>query len=214
MGGDHELEDDGGFYHRAYGIEEDETKDFYADWAATYDDELVDGKGYAMPRRCDEAFARHLHDHDAAIIDLGCGTGLLGARLAARGHRVIDGIDFSPEMLEQARATGAYRDLWSADLNDPMGIDDGTYAAVAVMGVFSFGHVYADALEEMVRILAPGGPLVIGVNEVFVEEGSLPAKLDQLEASGVIEIVEREYGDHMPASGVKGWVYVARRSLS
>ncbi len=213
MGGHDEIEDDGGFYHRAYGLEEHETKDFYADWATTYETELVDGKGYAMPQRCDEALARHLQDLDAPIIDLGCGTGLFGARLAARGHTTIDGVDFSPEMLDRARATGVYRELESTDLNQPLTIEDGVYAAAAVVGVFSFGHVYADALDEMCRILAPGGLLVIGVNEEFVEEGSLPAKIDQLIATGLIELVEREYGDHIPASGVGGWVYVAQRSV-
>ena len=113
------------FYERAYSIEEHETKDFYAQWAATYDEELVGGRGYAMPARCTDAFATHVTDRAAPVIDLGCGTGLLGSRLADLGHTTIDGIDYSPEMLAEATKTGAYRDLWSADLNEPLAIDDG-----------------------------------------------------------------------------------------
>jgi len=200
------------FYERAYDIEEHETKGFYAEWAATYDEELVGGRGYAMPGRCAAAFTSHVTDRSVPVIDLGCGTGLLGARLAELGHTSIDGIDYSPEMLEQATKTGAYRSLWSADLNQPLDIADGTYGAVAVMGVFSFGHVYAAALDEFRRILAPGGQLVIGVNEVFVDEGSLVAKLGQMEADGLLDVHVREYGAHMPASDVNGWVYVAERT--
>ncbi len=200
------------FYERAYSIEEHETKDFYAQWAATYDEELVGGRGYAMPGRCAAAFATHVTDRSAPVIDLGCGTGLLGSRLAELGHTAIDGIDYSPEMLEQAARTGAYRSLWSADLNEPLAIDEGAYGAVAIMGVFSFGHVRADALGEFRRILAPGGQMIIGVNEVFVEEGSLLAELDRMHAEGLLDVHVREYGDHMPASKVNGWVYVARRT--
>lgn len=200
-----------GLYHRAYDLVDGETQAFYAEWAATYDEELVGGKGYALPARCSNAFARHVRDRSTNVVDLGCGTGLLGSRLSALGFSTIDGIDYSPEMLERARETGAYRSLWSADLNEPLDIPDGTYGAAAVMGVFSFAHVYAGALDEMRRILRPDGALVIGVNEVFVDEGSLVAKLDDLCDAGLLELVEQDYGDHMPASGVNGWVYVLRR---
>jgi len=200
------------FYERAYSIEEHETKDFYSKWAATYDEELVDGRGYAMPLRCRAAFADHVPDITTPVIDLGCGTGLLGAELADLGFGTIDGIDYSPEMLDQARRLGIYRELWSADLNDPFDIADGAYGAVAAMGVFSFGHVYAQALHEMCRILTPGGVLIIGVNEVFVDEGTLIPELETLESAGVIELLVRDYGAHMPASSVNGWVFVARRT--
>ena len=50
-------------------------------------------------------------------IDLGCGTGL-GARLR-KGGRPFIGIDLSPGMIEEARATGLYAELksptWSRD---------------------------------------------------------------------------------------------------
>lgn len=200
------------FYERAYTIREHETKDFYSEWAATYDEELVDGRGYAMPARCRAAFDAHVTDRSTPVIDLGCGTGLLGRELADLGFETIDGIDYSPEMIEQARATGSYRDLWSADLNEPLDIADGAYGAVGAMGVFSFGHVNADALDEICRIITPGGTLIIGVNEVFVNENTLVPKLEQLENNGVISFDVREHGAHMPASGVNGWVFVATRA--
>ncbi|MEM9464526.1 MAG: class I SAM-dependent methyltransferase [Actinomycetota bacterium] len=199
------------YYERAYSIREHETKDFYARWAATYDEELVGGRGYAMPGRCAAAFATHVTDRSLPVIDLGCGTGLLASRLRELGHTAIDGIDYSPEMLAEAEKTGAYRSLWSADLNEPLAVDDGAYGAVAIMGVFSFGHVHAGALDEFRRILAPGGQMIIGVNEVFVEEGSLVATLDRMHADRLLDVHVREYGDHMPASEVNGWVYVATR---
>ncbi|MEM9202326.1 MAG: class I SAM-dependent methyltransferase [Actinomycetota bacterium] len=199
------------FYERAYTIADDETKEFYAQWAATYDEELVGGRGYAMPGRCADAFARHV-DPAASVLDLGCGTGLLAARLHEHGHETIDGIDYSPEMLAEAAKTGVYRRLWAADLNEPLELADAAYDAVAAMGMFSFGHVDPAALDEFRRVLAPEGALVIGVNEVYNAEGSLVAKLDQMHADGLLDVHVREYGAHMPASEVNGWVYVARRT--
>ncbi|MEM8708502.1 MAG: class I SAM-dependent methyltransferase [Actinomycetota bacterium] len=198
------------FYERAYSIEEHETKDFYAQWAATYDEELVGGRGYAMPGRCADAFSTHV-DPSAAVLDLGCGTGLLAGRLARLGHDTIDGIDYSPEMLAEAEKLGVYRHLWALDLNEPLDLADGAYGAVAAMGMFSFGHVDPASLDEFRRVLAPGGQLVIGVNEVYNAEGSLVAKLDQMEADGLLDVHVREYGAHMPASEVNGWVYIARQ---
>lgn len=40
--------------------------------------------------------------HGETIVDFGCGTGDLAAKIAARGAEVI-GVDISPEMVERAR---------------------------------------------------------------------------------------------------------------
>lgn len=206
------MEDDGsGFYHLAYDLEDHEVKGFYADWASTYDTELIDGKGYVMPRRCSEALARHVPLRTSSILDVGCGTGLLATRLQRLGYSLIDGFDYSPEMLAEAERTGLYRTLEIADVNDHLPSRDASYDAVAAVGVFSFGHVHPDALDEMSRVIRPGGILVVGVNEVFVDEGSFIDKMDRLIQAEKLTLLEREYGDHVQQSGVNGWVYVARK---
>jgi len=67
-----------GFLERAYGLDDAEsTRDFYRDWAATYDEEIR-ANGYATPRRCAAALAGLVEDTSAPLHDLGCGTGLSG----------------------------------------------------------------------------------------------------------------------------------------
>lgn len=54
---------------------------------------------------------------DGPIVDLGCGTGVMGAALRARfPNRQIIGVDNSPQMLVQASAKAAYDALQEADI--------------------------------------------------------------------------------------------------
>ena len=50
-----------------------------------------------------------------AILDLGCGTGLMGEAIEDWARR-LDGIDLSPQMVEKARAKGIYDELCVADI--------------------------------------------------------------------------------------------------
>ena len=51
----------------------------------------------------------------ATALDLGCGTGLAGRALAP-ACRALHGVDLSPGMLTEARATGVYASLEAADM--------------------------------------------------------------------------------------------------
>ena len=55
-----------------------------------------------------------------AILDLGCGTGLMGEAVSDWAHR-LDGVDLSPQMVQKARARGIYDELCVADICDWLG---------------------------------------------------------------------------------------------
>ncbi len=100
------------------------------------------------------------------ILDLGCGTGTVARRLAARGHQVT-GFDLSPDMLDLARA-GTPSELgvrWvqagAVELIDcfpPSSFD-------TIVSVLMFSELSAaeqgETLRQCHRLLAPGGQLVI-----------------------------------------------------
>jgi len=202
------------FLDSAYDVKTtDETRALYDRWAETYDTELVEENAYAQPSRCAEMLSRYLKDREAHILDVGCGTGLSGGALIEAGYQRIDGCDLSPGMLEKARQTGLYGRLFEADLNKPPlhALDEQYDAAVAV-GVFSFGHVLPDALDDILRIMAPGAPLVIGLNEHFYDEGSLTAKLIDLSGAGRIDRLAEEHGEHIQGTGLTGWVIAVRKT--
>lgn len=89
----------------------------YDAWADAYDHDLLDAEGYgAVIARVEDAMLRHV-EPAARVLELGCGTGLVGRALRKQGYSRIDGLDLSDGMLERARQTGAYRSLRRANLN-------------------------------------------------------------------------------------------------
>lgn len=202
------------FLDKAYGItREDQALEMYEAWAETYDIEVRDENDYRQPERCAQALEKLLLPATEPVLDVGCGTGLSGLGLKAHGYEVIDGCDFSDAMLAKADLTGAYRRLFSANLNQPpMAAKNGAYAAVTAVGIFSFGHVKADAMKEILRVVRPGGFVVIGLNQHFYEEGSLTEKLTALEEDGKIKLLSQEHGEHVPGTGTTGWVIVLERA--
>ncbi len=199
---------DSGHFQAAYSLETGEqTRDHYASWAESYDEEVAEQNAYAQPARVAEMLKRFMPGNDFRVLDAGCGSGLSGVSLKDAGYAIIDGCDFSPEMLAKAREKDVYRKLFAADLNVGLpGVAEGDYHAVTCVGVFSFGHVEPEACDELLRILPRGGYLVIALNDPFWQRGDLAEKLAQLESAGKIIVMAKEFGEHLPGHDVKGWV--------
>ena len=198
---------DENFFEIAYSLEDvEETRAMYDRWAEVYDRDLQEGE-YQQPARCAQALADRLKNSQAKILDVGCGTGLSGLALKQAGYGNIDGCDLSQGMLDKAQMLGIYGRLFACDLNaPPLDAENNQYDAITAVGVFSFGHVLPDAVEELLRITKPGSPIIIGLNDHFYEEGSLTAKLEALQNDDRLKIISQEHGDHIPANDLKGWV--------
>ena len=96
-------------------------------------------------------------------IDLGCGTGLGAAAFAKEVDHFI-GIDLSPGMVEEARATGLYEELEVDDM--VAGLSSKAEASAdLVLAADAFVYVpqLAPALTQVQRVLAPGGLLAFTV---------------------------------------------------
>lgn len=203
------------FFEAAYSLKTtEETVSHYAKWADVYDLEVGDEKGYRQPERCAKALSNCLTDKSAKILDVGCGTGLSGKALIKAGFINLDGCDISMEMLSKAEQAGIYQSLFEADLNlPPIAAVFQNYDAAIAVGVFSFGHVMPEAIDEILRTIKPGGYLIIGLNDHFYDEGSFPAKLDSLEQVGTIKIISREHGLHLEhVEGSTGWVITSQKT--
>jgi SAM-dependent methyltransferase len=156
----------------------------YAAWAETYDDGFAVRSGYRPARRVAEIFVAA--GGEGPILDAGCGTGLVADALP-RGS-IVDGIDLSEEMLAMARRKGLYRTLVPADLTLPLPFDTGSYRGVLCAGTFTHGHVGPEALPELVRVLAPGGLMVLSVRPDHAEATGFHAVLDGLASGGAVAL--------------------------
>lgn len=173
---------------RVYGLTStDEAEQVYDEWAATYDTDTVDGMGYVAPALAAEQLAEHITT-PATVLDAGCGTGLAGAELADRVDVVIDGVDLSQGMLDKAATLGVYRSLQTADLTKTLDITDASYDGLICVGTLTGGHVGPDALDEMVRVVRPGGFVVATVHESVWEAESYPEHLEQLVHRGAVHL--------------------------
>jgi predicted TPR repeat methyltransferase len=201
------------FLSNAYSVKTDEeTRALYDRWAEVYDEELTENS-YRQPARCAEALRILCDPQDCEVLDVGCGSGLSGLALRATGFDFVDGCDFSPGMLAKAEQSGHYRRLFATNLNQPpMDAEDASYDAATCVGVFSFGHVSPDALDDILRVVKPGGALVIGLNDHFYQEGSLTRKLAVLENAGKLSVKSSEHGEHIPGTGLSGWVISAQKA--
>jgi len=200
------------FLDRVYDLEgPDETRALYDAWSESYDAE-VEARGYVTPRRCAEALSRCVEDARAPLLDVGCGTGLSGAAFRLAGFEVIDGTDISPEMLEQARAKGVYRNLIRTTVEDPLPVEPGTYANIAAVGVFSPAHGPPDLIDAAVEHLPPGGCFVFSLNDHALQDPSYQARINEQVDCGVAYVEVKQYGAHLPGIGLKSLVYTLRKA--
>lgn len=186
-------------------------KKVYDDWSASYDSDLIDEYGYVAPQMAADEFARRVPNKTSTIIDLGCGTGLAGRELRRRGYYRVDGADISTGMLAQARRHGVYRQLFAADLTQRTSIPDATYDAVISVGAFGNGHLKAAALPHFIRLVKPGGFLVIYLNaRPFIAE-DYARSLHELARAGHCHIKKIEASNYMKALDRPGRLVVAQR---
>jgi len=90
-------------------------------------------------------------------IDLGCGTGLGAAAFAKEVDHFI-GIDLSPGMIEEARATGLYAELEVADMVEGLRTKpDASANLLLAADAMCYVSDIAPMLAEARRVLAPGG---------------------------------------------------------
>lgn len=198
---------------RAYSLDNvDDGQQLYSEWAETYDTTMLDGLGYASPRLVAGLAAEWNAQIIGPVLDIGCGTGLLGSELASRGFDLVDGVDLSPSMLEVAARRGTYRSLIEADLTAELPMPDGAYGGAVCAGTFTSGHVDASCLDEIARVLAPDAVLICTVHHAVWHDLGFDTGFSRLEREGVLrEVVRREVGFYDNTSA-DGFLLAFRRS--
>jgi ubiquinone/menaquinone biosynthesis C-methylase UbiE len=107
----------------------------------------------------------------ARVLDAGCGPGFLLEALARRGFQA-DGLDASEEMLRSAKSRlEAARPAFSASFKvgsvEALPYEDESFDLVCSTGVIEYLRHDALVLGEFLRVLRPGGHLVLPVTNLW-----------------------------------------------
>lgn len=175
----------------------------YDGWAETYDAEMASA-GYRHPSICLALLARHLPSGAGPLLDAGAGTGLIGEWLGILGYGPVEGLDLSAGMLAVARRKGVYSTLHQVALGGELPFENGQFAGIVSAGVFTTGHVGAEALPELIRVCRKGGIIVLTIKDT-VWDGGFKAAMAVLEAEGKVTLVE-ETAPYVSMPGVAGTV--------
>jgi predicted TPR repeat methyltransferase len=156
------------------------------------------------------------------ILDLGCGTGLVGVALhdVAAGRMV--GVDLSARMIESARAKDIYAALHEGDVVAHLETDPNAYAHIIAADVFCYFGALERVLTGCRARLAPGGRVLFTVERLEAEGGWLIAHTaryrhseaylrEALGAAGLVPVILRP--EVLRTDGgqpVNGFLVVAR----
>ncbi len=195
----------------------------YRRWAPIYD-RTFGAVTHAGRRRA----TAHVSARGGSVLEVGVGTGLALPHYA--GDVEVTGIDFSPEMLEKARARVAreglshVKDLRRMDARE-LDFPDNSFDFVSAMHVLSVVPEPERVMAEMARVCRPGGEVII-VNHFAREKGVLAAlekvtsplenllgwhsdfPIATVLGEPALEIVEK---DSLPPLGMMTWLLLRKK---
>ncbi|CAH1268966.1 CYP2C8 [Branchiostoma lanceolatum] len=122
----------------------------------------------------------------------------LRSRLVKKGFTNIDAVDGSQKMLDLAEKKQIYRRLICDFVGpNPLDIEKDTYDAIVCCGGFAAGHLKEDCLPELIRVVKPGGYIVITFREEWLHlyedfKDKLEPAMARLQEQGLWERVSRE----------------------
>jgi predicted TPR repeat methyltransferase len=130
----------------------------------------------------------------ARVLDLGCGTGLMGAALAPAGAS-ITGIDLSAEMLARAAERGGYAQLVKSDLVGYLReAGAATFDAVLATDVFVYIGDLEPVFEGAARALAPGGLFAFSVEALEAGDFALRPNGRYVHAASYLRAIAARHG--------------------
>ena len=142
-------------------------------YANRFDQHLVEKLNYRVHTRVAGMIRERSPGLDVSVLDLGCGTGLLGAELGKiRGAFV--GVDVSPKMLERAVALGVYTGLREADLLEELRrTAPDSFDYVIANDVFIYVGDLSAVIPAACMALRSGGALIFSCETADEAEGAL-----------------------------------------
>ena len=149
------------------------TKAHFDRYAENFEEHLLQKlnyKGADLVADQVKAFVENLTS--SRLLDLGCGTGLLGKALGGQVEN-LSGVDLSEKMLEKAEAAGVYTELYCKDINSFLRSDSNSYTMITAADVFIYTGDLSNIFEAAQKRLSPGGYFIFTVEKTDNEQPEL-----------------------------------------
>lgn len=137
----------------------DEITSLYDQWAPTYENDVKEVLGCLVQEQITSLVLQYAQK-DARILDVGAGTGILGALLFQQGYHNLVALDKSAGMLEEAGKHQVYAELLTMSLSEPLAIPDHAFDAVVSSSVLCYHPFDESVFDELIRVTRPGGFLL------------------------------------------------------
>ena len=165
------------------------------DELSSHYEEIYLRAGWHDPLKCAE-LAKHVVG-DAApasqVLDMGCGTGLVGQYLKERGFTTVVGVDASKGMLEKAATKNAYSELVELFLGKPETYPEALrnrFEVITASGILAEDHLDVSVFDEMLLSLKEGGFAVFATRTMYLTKYNYIDRMNELEAQGKWKKVE------------------------
>ena len=202
----------------------------FDDYAGHFEEALVEKLDYKVPGRLATLIFAHTGEQLGHVVDLGCGTGLLGVELRGRTS-ALEGCDLSANMLAKAAEKGIYSHLTQADLslgpNEPRLISAewpaGRAEVVAAADVLMYLGDLTPVFKLAHTLLRAGRLFAFSVEALQADDGyRLQGSLRYAHGRSYIEALLKETGFELQASEelvirmdagapINGFLFLARK---
>lgn len=141
-------------------------RDLFESYSAYYDEHMLEQLGYRVPELLCDALADDLHGPpDLRVLDLGCGTGLMGSRLRPQAAQ-LTGVDLAQGMLNRALALACYDRLECCNVVEYLKKQhEATQDLVVAADLFIYFADLEEVFADIKRVLQPGGIFAFTVEE-------------------------------------------------
>ncbi len=133
------------------------TRGLFDRYAGRFDAHLVGALQYRVPQKISAAILERFPERKLNILDIGCGTGLLGLYLG-RIDGFFVGVDLSKPMLDEASKHNVYSRFHHVNLLDALEATDANeYEVISAADVFVYLGALDAAIANAFKVLRPGG---------------------------------------------------------
>ncbi len=158
-----------------------------------YDQHVVGTLKYRTPDLLLDAMARLLPAGGLDILDLGCGTGLSGARFR-RLAATLTGVDISENMLEAARQRGIYDELVCGELGEFLRTQARQFDVAVAADVFVYLGDLSGVFAAVRSRLRAGGHFGFSVEASEGEDVVLRSTLRYAHSAAYLRELARQHG--------------------